>query len=77
MALIMLAANRSGVYGGVITGIIIGLTMDITGIKLRYTGAYAAAGLCAGLPSNKNRLYNCAVFIIAELAVTLLISEKA
>ncbi len=75
MLLIMIASNHSGVYGGVLTGIIIGLTMDISGVEAPvYTAAYASAGLICGFFKNKNKAVGAVVFTAAVLVVILFIS---
>lgn len=72
--LVLAAAFAAGAYGGVITGLLIGLAADLTGTGAPLcTALYAAGGAAAGLAVRGGRLVSAAVFAgVNALAVLIL-----
>jgi stage II sporulation protein E len=70
MLFLLLAAGSAGVYGGVVAGLMIGLTADLSGTGIPvYTAALGIAGMLAGLFSSRGKLWMTGAFFLSMATI--------
>ena len=70
MLFLLLASGSAGVYGGVVTGLMIGLTADLSAADIPvYTAALGIAGMLAGLFSSRGKLWMTGAFFLSMATI--------
>jgi stage II sporulation protein E len=77
MLLVMLSSQKSGVYGGTITGLIAGFLADITaGAVPLYAATFGCAGLIVGSQNKKTPVIFSVIFTVSVMLCNLCLNVK-